>query len=226
MKKVVLTLVAVVVAGMAVVAASTDWRAGAREWPMGLGSVDSIASRNSPAIYASLPDLRAAREAMRNAGLHERWELSRRLWLRSELVAALAALSLDQSIAADPRVQTMPWYDEFRRFERRRAIVAALQTETWIDSMSMQDYVISNDPGVHWLRRVIDLVFIVPYVEVSRLDYLAYQRKVAEGIADGRCAFEELAWWNELAQHATGDMTAVCQRLVQLEKELRHASAR
>ena len=236
MKKAVLAMVVVVVVAVwAAVVFRNDKTAAAREWPLGLGTLDSVPRRHPELDFNTpLPNLRepmkrsrelAARAIERGSwdDLHAAREISRKLWQRPELISAIVALAIDQEIVTAAKQMPRPlprWFEELRTFDRRRAVVAAFQNDTWLIGAAIRDYAHSNDPGVSWVRRTADRTFVAPYVELSRADFLEHQRRVAVQMAKGDCTFDEPSWWNTTAKMAAPNRTAICQKLERLRADL------
>jgi hypothetical protein len=226
--------VAVVLAALAVwaiVVFSADDTSGMREWPLGLGTLDSVPKRH-PELLADLrtPRVRERMERARELTARGSWEdlraaheISRDFWSRPDLISAMVAISIEQGIV-DAAKQLPgpppPWFEQLRAFDHRRGLVAALQTDTWRTGVLLRDIAYSSDAGANWLSRAADQTFMVPVLEVSRADFLENQRRVAYRIASGSCTFEELPWWNKSGQMAAPNVTEVCRRMMKLRADL------
>jgi hypothetical protein len=228
-------LVAVILAALTVwmiVVFSADDTSGMREWPFGLGTLDSV-PRRYPELtpHAPLPDLRSRMRRARELTARGTWEdlraahgISRELWSqRPDLVTAIVAMAIDQEIAdAAKRLPgpLPPWLEELRAFDHPRALVAAVQTDTWKTGVVLRDIAHSDDAGQNWVRRAVDRTFMTPYLDASRAEFVEHQRRIAYGIATGNCRFGEPPWWNRSGRIVAPNLTAVCRKLTRLRADL------
>lgn len=162
--------------------------------------------------------------------LRAEWELSRNLWQRPEMISSMIGLTLARHIAAAARKMPAPapaWFDEVRTFDYRKAMLASLQSDTWIIGAELR--VASNDdPGMNPIRRVRDWA-AKPYMILARADFLAHQREMAAVLAKTTtCALdaetfqqvEEPAWWNRIGGIVMPNTMLMWQRVFRFRAEL------
>ena len=176
------------------------------------------ARRNEPAAWE---DLRAA------VGL------SRELWKRPEMICALIALAIDRNVSAAARKMPLPappWFEEFRKFDYRRAMMAARQAETSsiAESIYAETSVDLQRRGMH---RAVDTV-MAPYTRLCTADSLEADRETALMVAStSACGVDPrqvwrrrrdtLAWWNYPGRRVvTANLDSVWQRLHRFRAEL------
>jgi hypothetical protein len=160
-------------------------------------------------------DLRAARE------------VSRGLWRRPELASAMVALAIDRFIVTAARKMPSPppaWFGEMRTFDYRKALMAAMQADTWLISTS-----IKADEDEE--EDIYESLLSGPYLAIARADFLALQREAAYELSKvNACGWDAqkftdarskaVPFWNLPAKMATPNLAAAWQRLFRLRAEL------
>lgn len=288
MKKIIVAVIPVIVAALLLLtfgAKSRNKTASAREWPMGLGRLDSV-----PARYPKQPRTQAASEleqlvvktdvpAIRSLLLSDRpiaWEvdisrgasapipnlnvqmkisrlltasalerarlgdagawddlraqrvLSRGVWQRPEFISAIIALAIDRNVIVAARKMPLPapaWFDEVRRFDHRKAMLTAMQADTWMISSSIREYFDSRGEGRNRLKELFEGTVDKSYGELSRAELAARQREMANQLTTVRgCAPElrdpSVPWWNEPAQSLMPNMIEAWRRAFRLRAEI------
>ena len=160
--------------------------------------------------------------------LRAQHELTRALWRRPELISAMIALAIDRHLIAAARKMPLPapaWFAEVRAFDHRKAMLAAMQADSWMISATMRDFHEGEDESASWVRRIVDRTIKAPYAELSRADLVSHQRDVAIAVASRQtCAFDEVdekpSWWNRQAHVLTPNITGAWQRTFRVRAEL------
>lgn len=226
MRKALLGLLAAAVVAaiaFALLSAKTTRAAKSREWPAGLGTIESVSKRFPTATPA--PDLvqlmrahralvRSARERARrgDAGawddLRASWKLTGELWQRPELISCYIALAIARGTIEAAREMPLPapaWLGAMLGFDYRKAMLAAMQGEAWMLS-----------------RRIGENTLFAA-------DMLAHFREMAaDAAAIEECAFDssrfrakrELPWWNVPAKRSMPNVMAAWQRVARLRAEV------
>jgi hypothetical protein len=146
--------------------------------------------------------------------LHAAWKAAQPLNARPEVISALIHLSLLRGVNTAARKMPFPappWFEEIRSFDARRAMLAAMQSESWIISRSMEASS-AHRPGGPLFRFVVPM-FVSSMRESSTHLY---------GVSD--CAFDVEAyvkapWWDALAQGDIGNIQAGWARVYRFELE-------
>jgi len=287
-KKIVLAAIIVIVAASLLLvfgAKSRNRTVRSREWPMGLGRLDSVPARypkagRTPAAkeleqLAAKSDVPAMRSlllsgqpiawevdisrganapipnlsmvmkisrsltanALERAGRGDAgaWDdlraqrvLSRGFWQRPEFVSAIIATSIDRNVIVAARRMPLPvpaWFDELRTFDHRKAMLTAMQAETWMISSSIKDFFDSRGDGKNEMEELFDQTVDHVYGELSRAEMTARQRELANQLAKVTgCALEvrdpAVPWWNEPAQTLMPNINAAWRRVFRLRAEI------
>jgi hypothetical protein len=211
--------------------------AGPLEWELDLshglsGPMPSFRSQMEVGRLLTANALDRARRGDAGAwdDLRAEWELTRNLWQRPEMISSMIGLTLARHIAAAARKMPAPapaWFNEVRTFDYRKAMLASLQSDTWIIGAELKDVSI-DDSGMNPIRRVRDWM-AKPYLVMARADFLAHQRETAAVLAKApTCALdpaifqqvEELAWWNRIGGIVMPNTTLLWQRVFRIRAEL------
>ncbi|HYR27127.1 MAG TPA: hypothetical protein VEU30_01595 [Thermoanaerobaculia bacterium] len=271
MKKVVAALAVIVVATWAVAtltARGVRRAASAQEWPLGLGTLESVPGRyqglktsdaarelellagkadaatlrdllasGRPLVWGLRPGHHRARRVDHRAmmevhktlvgstrdweDLRAEWQLARALWQPPETVSVMLATKYTSALV--DRAEELPgpepaWFAEVRTFDYRKAMVTAMQHDTWETWMLVKEYG-KADPHATGLRRLREEVQ-VPYMRVACADFASHQRKTAIALVNGSPP-PEIAWWNNLAKMAAPNHVTAWQRVVELEQRVK-----
>jgi hypothetical protein len=154
--------------------------------------------------------------------------LSRGLWQRPEFISALIAMAIDRNVIAAARKMPLPapaWFDELRTFDHRKAMLAAMQADTWLISSSIKEYFASRGEGRNGLEALFDQTVDQSYGELSRAELAARQREIASQLAElTTCALDfpdpSVPWWNEPAQSLMPNIIATWHRVFRLRAEI------
>jgi hypothetical protein len=127
--------------------------------------------------------------------LHATWSVSRALLRRPELISALVGLAIARSTNAVARTLPPPapaWREEMLSTDYSRAMVAALQAESWSRAMDMRNETFVDEDAKHDpaapVERVFD-VFVAPQRRRWAAEVLGARRKTAEAFhAMPQCA--------------------------------------
>jgi hypothetical protein len=190
--------------------------------------------RLSRLLTADALDRARAGDARAWDDLHAQWNLTKGLSHRPEFASAFIALTMTSDLVVAARRMPGPapsWFDEVRTFDYRRALLAAMQADTWTMAAVMREEVEGDDAGSNSLRRFADRTFREPYLTISRADYVAHQRETAIELASMKNdefdakAFskrrqDEMSWWNASGRALTMDAFGIWERLFRFQAEL------
>ena len=159
--------------------------------------------------------------------------LSRGLWARPEMISVLIALAIDRNVSAAARKMPLPapaWFEDFRKFDYRRGMMAARQSETSAiaESIYAETTVDASRAGV---QRMVDTV-MAPYTRLCTADSLEADRETAAVVASTTACDidprrlrmqrrQTLAWWNYPGRRITSlNIDSAWQRLYRFRAEL------
>lgn len=166
-------------------------------------------------------------------------KLTQNLWQRPELISTLIALAMSRTLNAVLRKLPLPapaWFEDFRRFDYTRAMVAARQAETLaIQQLLEAEMTFDADPSNDGPRRILPRVgdaVAAPFMRMSQADALEIDRHLTATIVANRtCTIDaaavtrerlaRTAWWNYLARNMVmPNLDASWQRLFRFRAEL------
>ena len=188
----------------------------------------NVQRRVSRLLTASALDRARLGDAGAWDDLHAQRVLSLALWQRPELISAIIAMSIDRNVIAAARKMPLPapaWFAELRTFDHRKAMLTAMQADTWMLSASIRDDAGSDGAAADGAAQRINQLIDGTYVELSSADLIARQRELATEIAElTTCTVDvpapTVSWWNPTAEFLMPNVIGAWARVFRLRAEL------